>query len=155
MKSLISLFVLAAFGVLDIAAQNSTALNQKHFNLEKNVALDGYDPVAYFTNNKPIKGKSSIQTKSEGITYYFSSEKNKDLFNQNPSKYRPEYGGWCAYAMGKTGEKVEVNPETYKVINGKLYLYYNAFFNNTLTDWNKDEAALKTKADKNWKSIYH
>ena len=56
--------------------------------------------------------------------------------------------------MGANGEKVEVNPETFKIINGKLYLFYNAFFNNTLTDWNKNEAALKAKADKNWKSIF-
>ena len=59
--------------------------------------------------------------------YYFSSEKNKAEFSQNPSKYKPQYGGWCAYAMGSNGEKVEVNPETFKLIDGKLYLFTMLF----------------------------
>ncbi len=154
MKPLFSLLLISFLLNYGLAAQNSYALNQKHFNLEKNLALAGYDPVSYFNGHKPIKGKSSISTNSDGVTYYFSSNKNRDLFTQNPGKYRPEYGGWCAYAMGKSGEKVEVNPETFKIINARLYLFYNAFFNNTLTDWNKNEADLKSKADKNWKSIF-
>jgi YHS domain-containing protein len=153
MKSLVSIFLL--FSITILSAQNSSnALNLKHYNLKKTVALDGYDAISFFSNNKPIKGKPSIQASSGGVVYYFSSAKNKDLFLQNPDKYQPQYGGWCAYAMGANGEKVEVNPETFKIVNGKLYLFYNAFFNNTLTDWNKNEAALKNKADKNWKSIF-
>jgi YHS domain-containing protein len=154
MKSFLSFFLLFSFTIL--SAQNSSnALNIKHFNLNKKVALDGYDAVSYFAGSKPVKGKSSIQASSGGVVYYFTTAKNKELFLQSPDKYLPQYGGWCAYAMGENGEKVEVNPETFKIVNGKLYLFYNAFFNNTLTDWNKNEAGLKTKADKNWKSIYH
>jgi hypothetical protein len=59
----------------------------------------------------------------------------------------PAYGGWCAYAMGSTGEKVSVDPKTFKIVNGRLNLFYNRFFNNTLDDWNKDEVNLKKKAD--------
>ena len=61
--------------------------------------------------------------------------------------------GWCAYAMGAKGEKVEVDPETFKIVDGKLYLFYNKFFNNTLESWNKDEARLRSNADKNWSKI--
>jgi hypothetical protein len=82
--------------------------------------------------------------------YYFSSAENKEAFKRSPSKYEPEYGGWCAYAMGKNGEKVNIDPETFKILDGKLYLFYNKYFNNTLTDWNKDETNLKKKADANW-----
>jgi hypothetical protein len=78
---------------------------------------------------------------------------NKEYFSKNPSKYEPQFGGWCAFAMGDSGEKVEINPETFKIIDGKLYLFYNAFFNNTLKSWNKDEANLKAKATSNWNKI--
>ena len=70
---------------------------------------------------------------------------------KDPAKYEPVYGGWCAFALGDYGEKVEINPSSFKIIGGKTYLFYNKFFNNTLTSWNKDEANLKKKADQNWK----
>lgn len=124
-----------------------------NFNLEKKVAIQGYDPVAYFMQKKAIKGKSSLSASHEGIVYYFSSLTNKETFSKNPSQYEPQYGGWCAFAMGDYGEKVEINPETFKIVDGKLYLFYNAYFNNTLKSWNKDEVNLKKKADANWKKI--
>lgn len=80
---------------------------------------------------------------------------NKEEFIKNPAKYEPAYGGWCAYAMGSDGEKVSVDPKTFKIVNGRLNLFYNKFFNNTLDDWNKDEANLKKKADVNWQKTVH
>ena len=127
----------------------------KEFNLDDDVAISGYDPVAYFKSNKAIKGKKDLSVYHEGVVYYFSSVDNKEEFKRNPAKYEPEYGGWCAYAMGAKGEKVSIDPETFKIVNGKLYLFYNSFFNNTLKSWNKDESGLKTKADVNWKKIFH
>ncbi|MCC6724045.1 MAG: YHS domain protein [Saprospiraceae bacterium] len=147
-----ALFILINAMAVYLPAQNA-ALNAKHFNLEKGVALAGYDAVSYFSG-KPVKGKSNFQAVSDGVKYNFATAANRDAFLKNPNAYKPEFGGWCAYAMGANGEKVEVNPETFKLINGKLYLFYNAFFNNTLNTWNKDEASLKTKAEKNWKSIF-
>lgn len=123
------------------------------FNLDNGLALEGYDPVAYFTVGKAIEGSKQIRHTMDGVTYYFSSTSNKEAFIKNPERYAPQYGGWCAYAMGDSGEKVEVDPETFKITDGKLYLFYNKFFNNTLPKWNSDEAMLKTKADKNWKAI--
>ena len=73
---------------------------------------------------------------------------------KDPKKYEPQYGGWCAYAMGASNEKVEIDPETFKIVNGKLYLFFHNFINNTLLKWNKDEANLKALADKNWQAIY-
>ncbi len=72
------------------------------------------------------------------------------MFAANPTRFEPQYGGWCAYAMGASGDKVDVDPETFKIVNDKLYLFYNKFFNNTLKSWNKDESNLKSKADVNW-----
>ena len=84
------------------------------------------------------------------LTLFALSQANLDVFKKSPEKFEPAYGGWCAYAMGNTGEKVEIDPETYKIVEGKLYLFYNAYFTNTLPKWNKEEKSLKTKADKNW-----
>lgn len=143
------------FGILLLLSITSFSqdLNtrKKHFNVSNGLAIQGYDPVAYFTFKKAIKGKKEIAIVHAGVTYYFSSQANKELFEKSPLAYEPEYGGWCAYAMGANGEKVNIDPETFKIINNKLYLFYNKFFNNTLKDWNKDEASLKVKADQSWK----
>lgn len=146
------LIVVVAFLSMTTFAQNATK-RSKEFNLDKKVAIQGYDPVSYFTQKKAVKGKSNFVTTHEGVTYNFSSQANKDTFLKNPASYEPQYGGWCAFAMGDYGEKVEVNPETFKIVDGKLYLFYNAYFNNTLKSWNKDETNLKKKADANWKKL--
>lgn len=149
-KQILILFI--AFITAATFAQ-SAAKRVKEFNLENKVAIQGYDPVAYFTQKKAVKGKATLASNYEGVTYNFSSQANKDLFLKNPTSYEPQYGGWCAYAMGANGEKVEVDPGTFKIVDGKLNLYYNAYFNNTLKSWNKDEVNLKKKADANWKKI--
>ena len=120
------------------------------YNLKDGLAIQGYDPVSYFEDAKAVKGSDKIRVTYQKVIYNFSSEKNKQLFLKNPSHYEPQYGGWCAYAVGKSAEKVAVNPSTFKIVDGKLYLFYNAFFNNTLKDWNKDEVRLKLKANENW-----
>ena len=86
-------------------AQDQSALRKKQFNLDGDLAIDGYDPVAYFKANKAVKGKKDLAVSHQGIIYYFSSVENKEEFKKNPSHYEPEYGGWCAYAMGAKGRK--------------------------------------------------
>ena len=135
-----------------LLAQNT--LPARHFNLEKGLAINGYDPVAYFIQHKAVKGSQQFAVTDEGVTYNCSSAGNKELFLKEPKKYEPQYGGWCAYAMGASGEKVEVDPETFTISNGKLYLFYHTWVNNTLNKWNKDEMNLKANADKNWKNLY-
>lgn len=143
---------LLGFTFMSIAPFAQTAAKRAtEFNLENKVAIQGYDPLAYFTQKKAVKGKSNIAATYEGVTYNFSSQANKDAFSKNPASYEPQYGGWCAYAMGSAADKVEIDPNTFKILEGKLYLFYNAYFNNTLKSWNKDEANLKKKADANWK----
>jgi YHS domain-containing protein len=131
----------------------SVVQRTKHFNLESGVAIQGYDPVAYFTENKAVKGNEKNSTNFSGVTYYFESQNNKELFLKNPTQYEPQYGGWCAFAMGDYGKKVEINPKTFKIYEGKLYLFYNAYFTNTLKSWNKNEVNLKKQADNNWSSL--
>ncbi|MDW3197317.1 MAG: YHS domain-containing (seleno)protein [Cytophagales bacterium] len=121
----------------------------EHTNTKDGLAVGGYDVVAYFSGEAE-KGSKSIRASHQGITYRFSSESNKQKFLDSPKKYVPAYGGWCAYAMGVSGDKVKIDPETFKVIDDKLYLFYNFWGNNTLKSWNEDESGLKTKADKYW-----
>lgn len=133
-------------------SQDAKSLRIKNFNIEKTLAIQGYDPVSYFSG-QPKEGKKELNAIFEGVSYRFSTAANLDLFKSNPAKYEPAYGGWCAYAMGKSGEKVEIDPETYKIIEGKNYLFYNKFFTNTLPEWNKMEANLKKKAEENWNKL--
>ncbi|HXL57959.1 MAG TPA: YHS domain-containing (seleno)protein, partial [Chitinophagaceae bacterium] len=129
MKSILVSVVLVFLSGVSLLAQDAV-IRKKNFNLEDGVAIRGYDAVAYFTQNKAVKGNKDAAVFYQGATYYFFSAENKEAFKKNPAKYEPQYGGWCAYAMGKNGDKVEVDPETFKIIDGKLYLYYNKHFNN-------------------------
>lgn len=151
MKQL-SFFLVFLFTSVFVFSQDQKRLAA--FNLQNGIAVQGYDVVAYFKLNKAVKGNESNTVYCQGIKYRFANAANKEEFKSNPSKYEPQYGGWCAYAMGATGEKVEVDPETFKIINGQLYLFYNKLFNNTLKTWNKDETSLKAKANANWAKIY-
>ena len=139
--------------VSSLSAQDQSILRKKHFNLEDGLAIQGFDPITYFTLNKAVKGNKDVLLIERGVVYYFLNNENRELFKKNPVKYAPEYGGWCAYAMGSKGEKVSIDPGTFKIVNNRLYLFYNRFFNNTLKDWNKDEPNLRTKADENWRKI--
>ncbi len=141
---------------ISVAFPQTTEVRKKQYNLETSgLAIQGYDPVAYFTTHKAMEGKRAFSTIYNGVSYRFASKENKDEFTRDPSHYEPQFGGWCAFAMGKKGEKVPVDPETFKVLDGKLYLFYNKYFNNTLKSWNQDEARLKTQADQNWMKFVH
>jgi YHS domain-containing protein len=107
--STISVTVLAVIILTGkVYAQQSIRVAQ--FNTEQGLALQGYDPVAYFTQNKAIKGQRELALVEDGITYYFATAEDKELFKKDYKKYEPQYGGWCAYAMGATGDKVEIDP---------------------------------------------
>jgi YHS domain-containing protein len=133
--------------LLPMMAQAKISYNDKN-----DFGIHGYDPVSYLTESKAKMGDKTISTAFDGINYLFSSEVNKQLFIKTPQKFIPAYGGWCAYAMAD-GEKVDIDPKTFKVIQGKTYLYYNGFFGNTLEKWNKEESNLKSKADSSWEKL--
>ena len=131
----------------------SLSAQQKNINIQSNYGVAGYDVVAYF-NDKAVKGQSKFSTDHKGVSYKFSSESNLNKFVNEPLRYLPQYGGWCAYAMATKGDKVKINPKTFEIRNGKLYLFYDAYFDNTFEDWieeGPDELVLK--ADENWKNF--
>ncbi|MBC8112690.1 MAG: YHS domain protein [Verrucomicrobia bacterium] len=147
-------FFALLIGLCTIGVQAQQTKRQQQFNLENGIAIQGYDAVSYFSG-KPTKGKSAFAHNYQGVVYYFATAANRETFKKSPEKYEPAYGGWCSYAMGDSGEKVEIDPQTYKIVDGKLNLFYNKFFTNTLPKWNKDESNLKRKADASWKKFFN
>ncbi|SHG85889.1 YHS domain-containing (seleno)protein [Flagellimonas flava] len=141
--------ILLAFLLLGTIAYSQS----KHFNTKKGYAAHGYDVVAYFDGSATL-GNKDIGTTFQGIDYKFSTKENLERFNTDPAAYVPQYGGYCAYAIAVSGKKVNVNPETYEIRDGKLYLFYNAGKTNTLDLWLKESPeTLQLTADKNWKKI--
>lgn len=135
--------------------QSEDAMRRRNFNLVNDVALREFDPVSYF-QNKPTKGTSQFEYRYKGIYYYFANAANRDEFKKNPDKYEPAYGGWCAYTVAQSGERVKIIPTTYKIVNGRLYLFYNFSNDNRLEKWNAgDEKKLLAAADKNWQRKMH
>ncbi|MBL0741872.1 YHS domain-containing (seleno)protein [Chryseolinea lacunae] len=135
--------------IIGQAQGQSDEVRKKQFNVKNNLALEGYDAVSYFSG-KPLEGESRFKSVHKGLTYTFATQANLNTFEANPDKYEPAYGGWCAYAMGETGEKVKVDPETFTILDGKVYLFYNFWGNNTLKDWKENEKKLKASGDRNW-----
>ena len=131
----------------------STSIFSQKYNVKKGAIANGYDVVAYFSN-KAVKGNKKIKATHDGVSFLFSSQENLSLFKKDPKKYIPKYGGFCAYAIGKTSERVSINPKTFQISNGELYLFYNSWGNNTLQLWQQEGAKeLQKKANKNWKEI--
>ncbi|TXD53470.1 MULTISPECIES: YHS domain-containing (seleno)protein [unclassified Polaribacter] len=131
----------------------STTFFAQEYNTKKGFIAEGYDVVSYF-ENKAEKGNKEFTIEIEETKFKFSSKDNLETFKNNPKKYTPQYGGYCAYAIGLKGEKVDINPRTFEVIDGKLYLFYNAWGINTFELWQKEGAEkLQKKADVNWKKL--
>ena len=127
---------------LPVFAQNKTLLN-----LDKTgVAIQGYDPVAFFTDNKPVKGDPKFLTKRDGAIYFFASKEHKDLFLQTPAKYEPQFGGYCAYGVSRS-RLVEIDVDAFQIVDGKLLLQYSK---GVRDDFNEDAKANLAKANANW-----
>lgn len=114
-----------------------------------NVAVSGYDTVAYFTEGKPVEGRSEYSTSYQDAEWRFSSKENLEMFIAAPDKYAPQYGGYCAWAVGNN-KTAKGDPQQWMLHSGKLYLNYNA---DIQARWNKDKDALIAKADGYWPSL--
>ncbi len=141
------------FTLLFLTVSFFGSAQQIDFNHQKGYIAGGYDVVAYFSK-KALKGAAKYEYRYQGAKYKFSSQVNLETFKADPDKFTPQYGGWCAYAMADKGEKVSVNPKTFEIRDGKLFLFYNAFFDNTLESWlEQNPNELIKKADANWSAI--
>ncbi len=114
-------------------------------------ALGGYDPVAYFSEHRPVPGNGYYTANHKGVTYLFSSEQHQQTFKRNPEKYVPQFGGYCAYGVA-VGKKFFSDPHRWKIVNGKLYLNLDEEIQKK---WNQDIPGYIAKAESNWRSIEH
>lgn len=148
MKQIITLFLLTVTTVL--VAQKTD------YNTKKGYVVEGFDVVSYFENDKPVEGNKKYQTTYDGAKFKFSSEKNLNAFKENPTKYVPQYGGYCAYAVAEKKKKMYIDPEVYEIRDGKLYLFYSSWIGSKLGDWQEGNVTKRqAKGDKNWEKLKH
>ncbi len=131
------------------ANRNSAVGVAPFFTYEGGLALNGYDPVAYFNAGKAEAGRSEFEADWQGAKWRFASAENRQTFLRDPNQYAPQYGGYCSWAVGH-GYTAKGDPEVWEIVNGKLYLNYNR---DVKQKWEPEKAALIIKGDENWLSF--
>ena len=132
-----------------LVAGHSLSAQQSPVFVQADKAIRGFDPVAYFTEGKPVQGKEELTYTWNNGNWYFSSRQNLDSFKTNPEKFAPQYGGYCAYGLSN-GYKAPTSPDAWTIENGKLYLNYNIKVREL---WDKERKERIEKADKNWPAV--
>lgn len=127
---------------------------QIDYNTKKGFVAEGYDVVSYFTKKAPLKGSKKYEATFENAKFRFATQEHLNLFKENPKKYIPQYGGYCAYAVAAKKTKMYIDADAYEIRDGKLYLFYSSWLGSKLKDWQtEDTKKLQEKADKNWQEI--
>jgi len=111
--------------------------------------IRGYDPVAYFTEGRPVPGRSDLSVEHEGGKYLFANAANRDTFKANPKDYAPQYGGYCAYGVA-VAKKFDIDPSSWRIVDGKLYFNLNPVI---LEKWGADTKGYIRKSEENWPKI--
>jgi YHS domain-containing protein len=142
-KLFLALFVMTL--ARPVAAQTKTLLNLDRTGL----AIQGYDPVAFFTDGKPVKGNPEFPARYNGALYYFASKEHRDLFKAGPAKYEPSFGGFCAYGVSRN-KLVEIEVDAFQIVDGRLLLQYSK---GVRDDFNKDTKGNLSKANTNWPAL--
>jgi len=139
----------ASFGAINtVSAIELTG--GKYNTLYAGLGIKGYDPVAYFTDGKPVEGKADITSDWSGVTWRFASAEHKKAFDADPAKYAPQYGGFCSWGVSQ-GKLFDVDPaHAWKVVDGKLYMNFNS---DIEAKWEKDSAGFISKANTNWPTL--
>jgi len=146
MKKILQMMIIAT---TLLAAKSALAVDPVSTGYFSNKAVKGYDTVAYFTENKAVKGSSDFVTEYNGADWYFSSQANLDLFVANPEKYAPQYGGYCAWAVSQN-KTAPIKPELFTIVDGKLYLNFNEKIND---QWNGNRDEFINLADQHWPNL--
>lgn len=127
----------------------SINLHAGEFFERNNLAVDGYDPVAYFTERKPVKGSPEFRADYQGSIFQFVSAAHRDTFTDHPEKFLPQYGGYCAYGMAQ-GYKAKIDPSAFTIVEDKLYLNYSE---GVRSRWLTDTPGYIRKANENWPDV--
>lgn len=144
--------IMAAFVALAALTGHANALRAAEVNTGYfgNVAIMGYDPVAYFTMKDAVKGSKEHTHEWLGATWQFANEEHREAFSASPIRYAPQYGGLCTVGVAYGEVTREIDPEAWSIINGKLYLNYAK---SVTREFEEDTADLIAKADKNWPQV--
>ena len=141
--------LLASFSLALGLALSSPALADELNTNQQGVMISGFDPVSYFTVGEPQQGSPDFAAEHEGATYWFTSAENLSLFEEDPVRYAPEYGGYCSYGVS-IGQKFDVDPQAWSIQNGRLFLQLDP---GTRVVWQEDEAENVRIADALWPTI--
>lgn len=146
-----NLFSIAATLLLSLPGWAEGTRNVAEYNLNNAVGLKGYDPVAVFPEggSAPLEGLAEFQLEHQGVIYYFASDANRNQFTQNPAKYEPTYGGWCAYAMA-SGTKIDIQPQMFTIHGNRAHYFVNS---RAKRNFDGDVSGHETRADGFWKQI--
>ena len=125
------------------------AIAQEEIFSKSNAAIQGYDPVAYFKDSKPVKGKNEFSYVWKGATWNFVNSQNLNEFKSNPEAFAPQYGGYCAYGVAD-GHKATTSPDAWTIVDGKLYLNYNK---EVQALWRKDQKRYIKVANDRWPAV--
>jgi hypothetical protein len=136
------------FGFM-MAVASAAAAQKAEIYADRAGAMRGYDPVAYFTENRPVKGAAAFTHQWKGATWRFASAENRARFAAAPEKFAPQYGGYCAYAVANN-YTASIDPQAWRIVDGKLYLNYSLAVRET---WAKDIPGNISKADANWPGV--
>ena len=145
-STVVMALILMATAVPADARFSTSRAAEIYTGLVADTAVGGYDPVAYFTAGKAIPGSVDITLQHDGVMWRFASESNRDAFAADPARYAPQFGGYCAFAIAQ-GSIAKGDPEAWSIVDGKLYLNYDARIKAT---WLKDAKNLIAKGEKNW-----
>jgi YHS domain-containing protein len=148
-KALLLFFNVLAIGGSLVPATAAAKEAPVYTGTFSSVAVSGYDPVAYFTEQRPVKGDKAFSHTYMGATWHFSSAANRDKFVTAPEQYAPQYGGYCAWAVAQ-GYTASADPQRWKIVAGKLYLNYDT---DVQKKWETDPAGFIGKADKQWPAV--
>jgi hypothetical protein len=138
--------LLASATAILFCSRSSSAQNNRP---SRRVAIGGYDPVAYFTEGRPTKGSPSFSVPFDESDYFFASAEHQRLFTTDPDRYAPQYSGYCAIGVS-LGEKAEVDPESWAISNGRLYVFH---YKRNMQEFATDTSNIIAKADSNWPSV--
>lgn len=146
----LAILAMAAGGVAPLTSYAVKQTGGEYNTLYAGLGAKGYDVVAYFDQGKPVLGIQKHESVYGGVTWRFANKEHRELFEANPEKYAPQYGGFCSWGAAN-GKLFDVDPVNgWTIVDGKLYLNFNADLNKTFT---KDAAMFIPKADKNWQSL--
>ena len=137
------------FSLVSVMVFSACSNSSEVYSDKEGIAINGYDPVAYFTENTPVLGRSELEYSWRGATWRFSNEQHLKQFQTEPDKYAPQYGGYCAFGLSN-GYKASTSPDAWTIVDGKLYLNYNK---DVRGEWLPKKDELIVKADSNWTAI--